>query len=114
MNNYSCIGNLGQDPEIKYLDSSRVCKFSVAIRGYRDDDTIWLDCEAWNKTADIVSDYCKKGSQVGLSGSLKQQSWNDKETGAKRSKIIFNVDRVTLLGRKEGQVAPQSDLDVDF
>ncbi|MGA1411793.1 MAG: single-stranded DNA-binding protein, partial [Prochlorotrichaceae cyanobacterium] len=47
MNTYNCIGNLGKDPEVKYFENgNRVANFSVAVRGYKEDDTLWLDCEA--------------------------------------------------------------------
>jgi single-strand DNA-binding protein len=100
MNTYNCIGNLGKDPEVKYFENgNRVSNFSVAVRGYKD-DTLWLDCEAWNKTADIMADYCKKGTKVGLTGSFKTQKWVDKETGKERSKLVLNVSQLTLLGSK--------------
>ena len=101
MNNYCCVGNLGKDPDVKYFENgNRVANFSVAVRGYKEEDTLWLDAECWNKTADIMADYCKKGARVGLSGSLKAQKWADKETGKERSKIVFNVSQLTLLGSK--------------
>jgi len=111
MNTYNCIGNLGKDPEVKYFENgNRVANFSVAVRGYKEDDTLWLDAECWNKTADIVADYCHKGDKVGLSGSLKVQKWTDRETGKERSRIIFNVSQLTLLGSKTGN-KPKDDYD---
>lgn len=111
MNSFNCIGNLGKDPELKYFDNgNRVANFSVALRGFKEDETLWLDCEAWNKTADIMADYCHKGDKIGLSGSLKAQKWTDKETGKERSKIIFNVSQLTLLGAK-AENKPKDDYD---
>jgi single-strand DNA-binding protein len=111
MNNYCCVGNLGKDPDIKFFENgNRVANFSLAIRGFKKEETVWLnDCEAWNKTADILSDYCKKGTKVGLTGSFKTQKWVDNVTGKERSKLILNVSQLTLLGSKSDSQTNHDD-----
>ena len=112
MNNVCLTGNLGQHPEIRYFESGK-CKasFSLAVRGYKG-DTDWFDVEAWGKTAEIVANYAKKGSKIGISGSLKKESWEDKNTGTKRSKIIVSANQVDLLSSKSE--AKESNNDFAF
>jgi single-strand DNA-binding protein len=101
MNNFNGIGNLGRDPDIKFFENgNRVANFSIAIRGFKEDETVWIDCQSWNKTADIMADYCRKGTRVGVTGSFKSQKWVDNVTGKERSKLILNVSKLTLLGSK--------------
>ena len=81
-----------------------VAKFSIAVSVYQGgkDETIWMDCECWGKTAEITGKYLRKGSKVAVTGSLKQESWVDKNTGQPRTKLVVRVDRLELLGSKDG------------
>ena len=104
MNSVILIGNLGQDPEMKYFDSgSKVTKFSLAIRGYskkeEKETTDWVSCEAWGKTAELIGEYCKKGHKLAIEGSLKTQKWEDND-GNKKSKTFVLVSRVEFLTSK--------------
>lgn len=105
MNHVSLVGNLGQDPEMKYFDSgSKVTKFSLAIRGYskkeEKETTDWVSCEAWGKTAELIGEYCKKGHKLAIEGSLKTQKWED-DKGNKRSRTFVLVSRVEFLTSKK-------------
>lgn len=104
MNSVILIGNLGQDPEMKYFDSgSKVTKFSLALRGYNKKEekevTDWVSCEAWGKTAELIGEYCKKGHKLAVEGSLKTQKWEDND-GNKKSKTFVLVSRVEFLTSK--------------
>lgn len=122
MNNVSLLGRFGQDPELRYFESgSCKARFSLAVdnRVKRNNEwvkeAIWIDCEAWGSLAsDVICKYCLKGTQVAISGSLKKEKWVDKVTGESRSKMLVNVQNLTLTGTKEGSQgqsrppAPQS------
>lgn len=110
VNKVILVGNLGKDPEVKYTSTGTpVAKFSLATNeGYKDkngqwqDRTEWHNVVAWQRLAEIVGEYVKKGSKVYIEGRLQTSSWDDKETGQKKYKteIIAN-DLVLLSGRGE-------------
>lgn len=106
MNSVILIGNLGQDPEMKYFDSgSKVTKFSLALRGYSKKEdketTDWVSCEAWGKTAELIGEHCKKGNKLAIEGSLKTQKWEDNDGNKKsKSKTFVLVSRVEFLTSK--------------
>ena len=99
-------GNLTRDPELRTTPSgSSVCSFSVAVnRVYRDasgeqkEDVSFLDCSAWGKLGEMISQYAKKGSAVLVSGRLDQRSWDDKTTGQKRSRVEIIAEDFNFLG----------------
>jgi single-strand DNA-binding protein len=92
VNKVILIGNVGKDPEVKYTPSGTpVAKFSLATNErYKDKDgnwqdrTEWHNLLAWQRTAEIVGEYVKKGSKVYIEGSLRTSSWDDKSTGEKK------------------------------
>ncbi|MFM6248528.1 MAG: single-stranded DNA-binding protein, partial [Dolichospermum sp.] len=57
----------------------------------------WLDLEAWNKTADVMSNYVQEGGLIGVEGSLRFDEWSDKNTGELRSKPVILVSRLVHL-----------------
>lgn len=93
-------GRLVRDPEMRYLQSGvGICQFTIAnSRKYKDksgqqkEETLFLECEAWDKLAEITTQYCRKGSVVLVAGRLKQETWDDKTSGQKRSKIKLAVE----------------------
>ena len=102
-------GRLTRDPEVKQTQSGKaVCSFSLAV-GSGKDQTSFFDITAWEKKAEFAGQYLKKGSAVLVTGSLSQQSWNDKDTGAKRSKVIVNAQTITFQagGKKEEGSHPE-------
>ncbi len=115
VNKVILIGNLGKDPEVKYTQAGMaVAKFSLATNErYKDKEGQWQDRTEWHnvvafqRLAEIVGEYLKKGGKVYIEGSLRTSSWDDKETGQKKYKteIVAN-DLVLLSGRGEG--APES------
>jgi single-strand DNA-binding protein len=103
LNVCSFTGRAGRDPEVRYLESgSVVANLTLAVDGWkRDSEPLWLPLTIWGKTAQVAADYVRKGSQIAVSGQLQNESWTDKATGEKRSKVILNVKDLTLLGSKK-------------
>lgn len=102
MNTAHIVGRVGQNPEIRYFESGRVlAKFSIAVnRNSRSDQPNWFAVELWGKTAEVAANYLRKGSTVGISGSLNLDEWTDPNTGEVRSKPIIKGRRLELLGNK--------------
>ncbi|MCU0569724.1 MAG: single-stranded DNA-binding protein [Oculatellaceae cyanobacterium Prado106] len=103
LNSVTLVGRAGRDPEVRYFESgSVVCRFTLAVRRRRRDseEPDWFDLEIWGQPAQTAADYVKKGSLIGVSGSLKFDHWQDRSTGAERSKPLIRVDRMDLLGSK--------------
>ena len=104
INTINLVGRAGREPDVRYFESgSTVANFTLAVnRISRNDEPDWFNLEIWGKQAQIAADYVKKGSLVGITGSLKIDSWKDKNTGEDRFKPVVRVDRLNLLGsRKE-------------
>jgi len=92
------------DPQLRAFDSgTMVCNFAGGIQEGKDKQGNWInnaiDIEAWGKSAEVITDKCRKGDSIMVSGSIRRQEWNDKETGAKRSKHILSVQRFEFLPR---------------
>ncbi len=103
LNVVNLVGRAGRDPDVRYFESGNiVCKLSLAVnrRSRNDDQPDWFNLEMWGKTADIAANYVRKGNLIGVSGSLKIDRWQDRNTGADRSTPVIRVDRLHLLGSK--------------
>ena len=104
------VGNLTRSPELSYTpNQNEVCKFGLAVNEkYKDKETVtFVECEAWNKTAVNINKYLTKGSPVFVSGKLNFQSWADKDTGKKRSKIGVTVLNCQFLDSRDTGQAKQ-------
>jgi single-strand DNA-binding protein len=103
MNSVALIGRLIADPEIRYFESGKsITKFILAVSRNRE-EADFFELEAWEKTAEIVSQYCRKGSKIGVSGSLHQERWQDNASGANRSKVVVRCSRVDLLDTRNDE-----------
>jgi single-strand DNA-binding protein len=121
LNVCSFTGRAGRDPEVRYFESGNmVANLTLAVEGWkRDSEPLWLPLTIWGKTAQVAVDYVKKGSQIAVSGQLQNETWTDKATGEKRSKVILSVSELTLLGSKKdaeagGYSGDPSDEEVPF
>ena len=105
MNVWSGIGRLTRDCEQRAMgNGDAVVSFDIAVdTGTKQAPaTMYLSVSCFGKTADIVSQYAgTKGTQIGVTGRLRQENWDDKTTGAKRSKISCVAERVTLIGGRK-------------
>lgn len=108
MNTNSVIitGNLVRDPELRETNAGPVCSFAVAVNGYKDDDVSYVDVTAWNKTAELVTQYCSKGKKVAVTGRLKQDRWQDND-GNNRSKLAVVASQVEFLSSVESDAKPE-------
>lgn len=112
VNKVILIGNLGKDPEVKYTPSGvPVAKFSLATNErYKDksgewqDRTEWHNLVAWQRHAEIIGEYVKKGSKIYIEGRLQTSSWEDKQSGEKkyRTEVVIQ-DLVLLSGRGDSE-----------
>ncbi len=107
MGTISLVGRAGADPEVKFFDSgSTVAKLRLAVnRRSRDDEPDWFNLEIWGKQAQVAADYVRKGSLIGVTGSLAMESWADRATGEIRSKPVVKVDRLDLIGSRRDSEA---------
>lgn len=111
VNKVILIGNLGGDPEVRYLPSGgAVCNFTVATSeswtdkqtGQKQERTEWHKIVIFNRLAEIAGEYARKGSKVYLEGSLRTRKWQDKQSGEDRYTTEIVVDQMQLLdGRRE-------------
>lgn len=102
LNKCMFIGNLGRDPEMKFTPSGKaVTNFSIACtEKYKDKEkTEWVNCVAWEKTAELCNQYLKKGNPVFIEGKMETRSWDDKD-GNKKYKTEIIVHSVQFLGGK--------------
>lgn len=95
-------GRLTRDPEMRYTPQGKsVCSFSLACNDSKD-KVNFFDCQAWEKTAEIMTEYCKKGKKILIIGRLNQQRWDDQD-GKKRSKNIINVSEFQFMDGKNDE-----------
>jgi single-strand DNA-binding protein len=103
INVVTLVGRVGTDPDMKYFESGSVkCKLTLAVnrRSKEGEHTDWFNLELWGKTAEVAGNYVRKGKQIAVKGSLKFDTWNDRQTGANRSTPVIQVDQLDLLGSK--------------
>lgn len=118
MANYNKVllmGNLTRDPELKRTSSDMaVAQISIAVnRRYKDktgelkEETTFVDCEAWGKTAETMAKYLSKGRPVFVEGRLKLDQWQDKE-GNNRSKLKVVIEKFEFVDSRGGQSSTPS------
>lgn len=104
------MGNLTRDPETRTTPNGQtVTNFSLAVNrtwkgadGQQNEDVSYIDCVAWGKPGEIIAQYLGKGRAVLVSGRLDQRSWDDKDSGQKRSKIEVVVEDFNFVGDGAG------------
>ncbi len=100
------LGNLTRDPETRTTPSGNsVTNFSLAVNrvfnnknGERQEEVAFIECEAWGKTGETIAKYVQKGRQLMVEGRLRQDSWEDKDTGKKRSQLRVVVEGFSFVG----------------
>lgn len=110
LNKVMIMGNLTRDPEVKYTPKgTAVADLALAInrvystdQGERREETTYVDVELWGRQAEIAGEYLRKGRPVYIEGRLKLDTWDDKQTGQKRSKMRVVGEAMQLLGGREG------------
>ena len=113
LNKVMLIGNVGKDPEIRYLEgnnpaggNTKVAQFTLATtERFRDrsgelrENTEWHNIVAWRNNADVAEKYIRRGTQLYIEGRIRTRSWTD-QTGNKRYTTEITVDNLQLLGKR--------------
>ncbi|MBI1194321.1 MAG: single-stranded DNA-binding protein [Gammaproteobacteria bacterium] len=114
INKVILIGNLGKDPEVRYMPSGgAVCSVTVATTdtwkdkqsGERQERTEWHNVVFYNRLAEIAGEYLKKGAKVYIEGSLRTRKWQDKNTGADRYTTEIHASEMQMLDGRGGMEA---------
>ncbi len=112
------VGNLTRDPEMRYTPKgTAVCQVGLAVNrvwtneaGEKKEEVTFIDLTSFGRTAEVIAQYLRKGSPALFEGRLRLEQWDDKQTGAKRSKLSVVIESMQLLGSKpadDGGGAPQ-------
>ena len=104
------LGNLTRDPEVKYTPKgSAVADIGLAVNrtyttdgGEKREETTFVDVTMWGRQAEIAGEYLKKGRPLFVEGRLQLDTWDDKQTGQKRSKMRIVGESLQMLGGREG------------
>src|SRR6478736_7623228 len=110
LNKVMLIGNVTRDPEVKYTPKgSAVADVGLAINrsytnqgGEKVEETTFVDVELWGRLAEIAGEYAKKGRPIFIEGRLRIDSWEDKQSGQKRSRLKVVAEGLQLLGSRQG------------
>lgn len=107
VNKVTLIGNLGQDPDMRYTpDGTAICNLSIATKhqwkdktsGERREETEWHSVTIFNGLAEVAGKYLKKGRSVYIEGRLKTNKWQDKDTGEDRYRTVIVAGELQFLG----------------
>tara|TARA_R110000744_G_scaffold221755_1_gene340734 strand:+ start:684 stop:1100 length:417 start_codon:yes stop_codon:yes gene_type:complete len=118
MNNISIIGRIGKEIEIKILPSgSAIANFSIAVNqdykkqdGSKVEKTSWFEITAFGKTAENLNKFFSRGSMIGISGELEQQTWTAQD-GTNKSKVIIKLQSFTFIDKKQQTQQPYNAMD---
>jgi single-strand DNA-binding protein len=109
MNKVILLGRLTKDPEMRYTSTNNtaVCTFSLAVnrrfaRQGEERQADFISCQAWDKTAEFIGQYFKKGSMIGIVGRLQVRAWDDKE-GKKHFVTEVVVEETHFTGEKKAE-----------
>lgn len=119
LNMVTLVGRAGRDPEVKFFETGSVkCTLTLAVNRLRRkgeaDTPDWFDLELWGKTAEVAGEFVKKGSLIGVTGSLAFSRWQDKTTHEARERAVIKVDRLDLLGSKRDTPSNQNTEEEPF
>src|SRR5271169_4789583 len=118
LNRVLLIGNLTRDPEVRYTPKgTAVAELGIAVNriysgedGEKKEETTFVDVTLWARQAEVAGQYLKKGRPVFIEGRLQLDTWDDKQSGQKRSRLRVVGENIQLLGvRQEGE-APASSM----
>ncbi len=111
------LGNLTRDPEVRYTPKgSAVCDLGIAVNrvyttegGEKREEVTFVDVVLWARLAEIAGEYLKKGRPIFIEGRLQMDTWDDKQTGQKRTKLRVVGESMQLLGSRPGGPAAAAD-----
>jgi single-strand DNA-binding protein len=110
LNKVLLMGNLTRDPDLRYTPKgTAVAEIGLAVNrvttldnGEKREETTFVDVTFWGRTAEIANEYLKKGRPVFIEGRLQLDTWEDKQTGQKRSKLRVIAENMQMLGSRGG------------
>lgn len=110
VNKVILVGNCTRDPEVRYTPKgTAVADIGMAMNRYfssdggeKREETTFVDVTLWGRQAEVAGEYLKKGRPVYIEGRLQLDSWDDKNTGQKRTKLKVVGEQMQLLGSREG------------
>ena len=115
INSCSLVGRVGRDPEVRYFESgSVVANLTLAANRRRDEPPDWFNLSIWGRQAQVAADYVRKGSLIGITGTLSFDRWADRATGEERSKPVVVADRLELLGSRRDDNSQPLEEEVPF
>jgi single-strand DNA-binding protein len=123
INKVMITGNLTRDPELRASSSgTSILRFGVAVNDRRknpqtgewEDTPNFIDCVMFGRRAESVSRFISKGSKVAIEGKLRWSSWEDRNTGAKRSKIEVVVDDIEFMSSRSSSGSPYSSPNASY
>lgn len=107
MNVINLIGRMGSNAELKTLDSGNsVTSFNIAVKG-RGDKTVWIRIVAWNKTAELLNNYTKKGDMIGITGRLDVREYE--KNNEKRTAYEVVAEQIHFCGSKKDKEESQEE-----
>src|SRR5271166_5380805 len=109
LNRAILIGNLTRDPELRYTPKGTpIAQIGLAINrvwknenGEKEEETTFIDVELWGRLAEIAGQYLKKGAPAFIEGRLQLDTWDDKQTGQKRSRLRVIAESMQLLATRD-------------
>ncbi len=110
LNKVMLMGNLTRDPEVRYTPKGTavaevglaINRFFSAENGEKREETTFVDVTLWGRQAEIAGEYLKKGRPVFIEGRLQLDTWDDKQSGQKRSKLKVVAENLQLMGARPG------------
>jgi len=116
LNRVLLIGNLTRDPEVRYTPKgTAVADIGLAVNrvysaedGEKKEETTFVDVTLWGRQAEVAGQYLKKGRPVFIEGRLQLDTWDDKQTGQKRSRLRVVSENMQLLGSRSESEGPPS------
>jgi single-strand DNA-binding protein len=108
LNRVLLIGNLTRDPEVRYTPKgTAVADIGIAVNrvysgedGEKKEEVTFVDVTLWGRQAEVAQEYLKKGRQVFVEGRLQLDTWDDKQTGQKRSRLRVVAENMQMLGSR--------------
>jgi single-strand DNA-binding protein len=116
-NKVMLMGNLTRDPEVRYTPKgTAVAEIGLAVNriysgenNEKREETTFVDVTLWGRTAEVAGEYLKKGRPVFIEGRLQLDSWEDKQSGQKRSKLRVVAEGMQLIGSRGGSGSSEGD-----
>ena len=104
MNVVNLMGRFTRDPELRYTQTGKaVANFTLAVKGYKKDEVDFINCLAWDKTAELIGEYLRKGDLLAIEGNIKTSTYE--KDGKKNYKTEVNVGKIHFCGGKKNDAA---------